>query len=98
MSAASSWSGQRRAFPEAMRRAILARDPICRDCRQQPATEADHITSHAECLRRGINPDTLDNGQGLCHDCHAAKTRREQRHGKARLTAPKRTPKHPSDA
>lgn len=97
MTRETSWSGERRAFPAAMRRAILDRDPTCRACGTSASTEADHIISHAECLRRGIEPDTLDNGQGLCRSCHWAKTKREQRQGKARLKVPKRVPRHPSD-
>lgn len=94
----TSWSGNRNSFPTPMRQAILARDPICRACGQRPATEADHIINHAECTRRGINPDTLDNGQGLCRGCHWTKTKREQRQGKARLATPRRVARHPSEA
>jgi len=38
------------------------------------ATEVDHIVP----LSQG-GPDEWDNLQGLCHDCHAAKTAREMR-------------------
>lgn len=102
----TSWSGQRRSFPTASRLAILRRDPTCRcagcphctpnGC-NRPSTIADHILNHAACQRAGIDPDTLDNGQGLCGGCHDVKTRAEQVAGRARLK-PRRTPRHPSDA
>ncbi|MDR2930651.1 MAG: HNH endonuclease [Propionibacteriaceae bacterium] len=92
----TSWSGHRAAFPPKLRSQILKRDKTCRICRTAKATEADHITNHADCLRQGINPDTLANGQGLCHDCHADKTRQEIAAGQARLK-PRRVYRHPSD-
>lgn len=82
----TSWSGQRRSFPTAMRRRILNRDPICKACGTEPSTIADHVLNHATCLRLGINPDTEDNGQGLCDDCHRVKTRVEQQAGTALRT------------
>ena len=41
----------------------------------QPATEVDHIVEVAD----GGDLYGLDNLQSLCHSCHAAKTKREQR-------------------
>lgn len=38
---------------------------LCRSCNELPATEVDHID--------GSSNDT-SNLQGLCHDCHTAKT------------------------
>ena len=93
----TSWSGDRVQFPTAMRATILRRDKWCAICGQQRAVEADHIRPVAECRRAGIDPDTLSNGQGLCHDCHAAKTSREIAAGKTRMT-PRRQYRHPSDA
>ena len=100
----TSWSGQRRSFPPAMRTAILKRDRTCRctGCEacnpagcDQRATEADHITNHAECLRQGVEPDTMANAQGMCSSCHAVKSWRERNQGRMRLI-PKRVQQHPS--
>ena len=58
------------------RAAVLARDPICRGwppgsrCLSE-ATVGDHVTP----LRLGGAPYELENGQGLCRDCHWLKTR-----------------------
>jgi len=60
---------------EAWRKAVLRERPWCKDPRgRHPdalllATHADHIVP----LKQGGTWD-LDNGQGLCHDCHSAKT------------------------
>lgn len=61
---------QRRAF----RDAVLARDHTCQACHTRPATEADHIIPTA--AGGPNNPHT--NGQGLCHECHQAKTRADK--------------------
>ena len=58
------------------RRAILARDPVCRHCGIAQATHADHITA----LRKG-GDFSLENGQGLCASCHNRKTAKEGRWG-----------------
>jgi 5-methylcytosine-specific restriction protein A len=51
------------------RQRILRRDPICKACDVMPATEVDHVTPNDD------HSDT--NLQGLCADCHRAKTSRE---------------------
>ena len=61
-----------------MRAAILRLHPVCAACRCAPSTIADHIINHAECLRRGVNPDTIINGQGMCVPCHDRKTKAER--------------------
>jgi 5-methylcytosine-specific restriction protein A len=92
----SSWSGQRRSFPTAMRTAILRMYPVCVACGRAPSTVADHVVNHAECIRRGINPDTIANGQGMCSPCHDVKTKAEARAGRARQPRERRPPeKHP---
>lgn len=61
-----------------LRQAILARDPLCVEClkrdgRATPATEVDHV------IPRDMRPDLEfdpDNLQGLCKQCHGAKTAR----------------------
>ena len=57
-----------------LRGMVLARDPICRMCNRNPATIADHIIPH-----KGIWElfSDLLNLQGLCGECHARKTARE---------------------
>jgi len=95
----TSWSGDRQPFPTATRQAILRRDKWCTNCHWERATEADHIINVAQARRQGWTPaqyDDINNGQGLCATCHAAKTRQEIKQGKARMT-PRRVARHPSD-
>lgn len=54
------------------RQLVLARDPVCRACGRAPSTVADHVVS----LAAG-GDWTLENGQGMCRACHAAKSRDE---------------------
>ena len=87
------WRSSYVGFTWAQRAAILKRDRYC-PC-GRPATEADHRRSVADCQRAGIDPNTLDNGQGLCPDCHALKTAAEKRQGQQRMV-PRRPPRpHP---
>ncbi|WP_169923725.1 HNH endonuclease signature motif containing protein [Propionicimonas paludicola] len=103
----TSWSGRRNSYPKPIRAKILRRDPTCQcpgcpNCTPngctQPSTIADHRIPHAECLRQGINPDTLDNGQGLCSPCHDHKTRGEQQAGRERLKGHRGPKPHPNQA
>jgi 5-methylcytosine-specific restriction protein A len=48
---------------------IIARDPVCRACRRAWSVTADHIIPKA----RG-GTDDESNLQGLCAQCHTAKT------------------------
>ena len=59
---------------------ILARDPICRDCRREASTDVDHIIMAIMWCGTGEN-DYYDerNLQGLCKSCHSRKTARETR-------------------
>lgn len=103
----TSWSGRRRSWPTAMRTQILRAHPTCQcpgcpactpnGC-DNPSTVADHKTPHAECLRAQIDPDTLDNAQGLCEGCHNHKTAREQAAGRHRLRGLRAPRQHPSQA
>lgn len=95
--ASTSWSGQRRSFPTAMRNAILARDPVCVACHEAPSVVADHRRAYVVCLRAGIDPDSMENGQGMCGPCHDAKTRAEQRAGLARVAKRRPPERHPGD-
>ena len=95
----TSWCGDRRSFPTAVRAAILRRDPICRACGVSPSTIADHIVNVAKARREGW-PDALidgeHNGQGLCERCHDEKTKRERLEGIAARGTRKRKPEaHP---
>ena len=59
---------------QAVRARVLRAQPLCVAClrmgRIVPATEVDHIVA----LANG-GADTDENRQGLCPDCHEAKTR-----------------------
>lgn len=65
------------------RRAVaLRRHPFCVDCgnrgRVRPSTEVDHVIPHRGDPRLFWDEDNL---QGLCHECHGAKTVAEQQRG-----------------
>ena len=66
------WTWQKR------RDAILAREPLCRPCKQAgrvtSATEIDHVVPKAQ-----GGTDQPDNLQPICSDCHEAKTKTERR-------------------
>jgi len=53
------------------RKAILARDQICRRCGNARASHADHIVSISK--RPDLRLD-LRNGRGLCASCHSVVT------------------------
>jgi 5-methylcytosine-specific restriction protein A len=72
----SSKRGYRRRHYR-LREIVLARDPICRACGEEPSVIADHVTP----LRQGGAPYDLDNLQGLCTRCHNRKTARERGRG-----------------
>ena len=80
--------GQRR------RARILARDPICRACRINPSTVADHIIN----LERSMKDDrtvTDEEMQGLCKGCSNAKSAREAAAGKPTRLRP--AERHPGE-
>lgn len=73
-----AWSGstRRQRLPpdwDRRRRSILARDPTCQDGRVCQglalSTEVDHILAGDD--------HSLANLQGICHQCHKAKTAAE---------------------
>lgn len=73
-----AWAGstRRQRLPpdwERRRRAVLARDPICQDGRACHGLALSREVDHIE---RGDNHD-LENLQGICVDCHRAKTQAE---------------------
>ena len=49
------------------RKLVLHRDKICQNCKRRPATEAHHIKPLEDYPQFALD---LDNGQGLCWDCH----------------------------
>jgi 5-methylcytosine-specific restriction endonuclease McrA len=58
-----------------LRLLVLAREPVCRACGRDGATEVDHIKP----IRDGGQRLSFDNLQALCGPCHSRKTRRENR-------------------
>lgn len=66
---------------QALRAELFGRDPLCVDCRAsgrtRAATQRDHIIPLAE---GGLDDES--NTQGLCDDCHDAKSRREATRGR----------------
>ena len=49
---------------DAMRKSVLAEDPICRICGVNPSTRVDHIVSRAE-----GGSDERGNLRGICYAC-----------------------------
>ena len=69
---------RKRKSYQALRRQVLAEQPLCEQCRREgraaAAVEVDHV------LRSSTHPELLhdrDNLQALCRRCHEAKTARE---------------------
>ena len=64
---------------ERLRRAILSKEPLCRQCKRdgvnEKATEVDHIVP----LSQGGRPYHVDNLQPLCKPCHSRKTAAESK-------------------
>ena len=61
------------------RAAVLAADPVCVVCRQQPATVADHYPlSRKQLLSHGMNPNDPAHGRGVCKRCHDTETAKHQ--------------------
>lgn len=63
---------------ESIRPAQLAREPLCRLCKERgrivAATEVDHIVP----ISQGGSEIHQDNLQSLCTDCHSRKTAADQ--------------------
>ena len=56
-----------------LRNRILRFNPLCVTCQRIGRLTAATQVDHREPLHKGGSNDA-DNLQGLCHDCHAAKT------------------------
>ncbi|RYF02411.1 MAG: HNH endonuclease [Comamonadaceae bacterium] len=67
-----------------LRAELFTRDPLCAECkrfgRATRATQRDHIVS----LEEG-GQDVEENTQGLCYDCHEAKSKAERERGVQRV-------------
>lgn len=59
------------------RAGVLAREPLCRECRRAGYTVGAEEVDHVEPIHRGGAVFDLDNVQPLCRRCHARKTARE---------------------
>lgn len=95
-----TWQGTTRTSTPEWRRlrlTILRRDRgRCYICRGV-ATEVDHILSHVECVRLGLDPDLPTNLAAICSTCHARKSSTEGNAEQARRRALRRRPaeRHP---
>lgn len=90
---AGGWEGSDRKdelppnWNSEIRPRILRRDPWCMKCRRAPSVEVDHI------LRGNDHRDR--NLQGLCTQCHAAKSSREGNDAQRRIRLARWRPKRP---
>lgn len=75
-----------------VRTLILLRDPICQVCGKNPSTEIDHRFDEGGLRERYAkngylsDEDKYDpaNLEGLCHKCHAERTKIDRQHRKGR--------------
>jgi 5-methylcytosine-specific restriction protein A len=90
----TSWSGNRRSFPTAVRQQIMDRDGwLCQingPTGSVQATQADHRVPHAE-----GGSDDITNGQAVCSNCHDAKTQQERQRGQAKRSRKRNPMRHP---
>ena len=87
---AHRWDADRRSVPrvrgrqlQARRKALFAREPLCRVCRAQGRVSAATIRDHVVPLAEG-GSDEDDNVQPLCECCSDSKTREESKRGRDR--------------
>lgn len=66
---------------DAMRKRVLAEEPLCRECSRAGKVAASTIADHIKPKAEG-GSDDRDNYQGLCRPCSTAKTAKES--GRAR--------------
>lgn len=75
---------------DALRKIIMAQEPLCRTCTEQgrvtAATHVDHIVPKAE-----GGTDDPSNLQALCTDCHKDKTAHESARAQGRTFKPRLT-------
>lgn len=65
-----------------LRRLILSEEPLCRICKTEGRISATEIADHIIPLAQGGSNDR-SNFQGLCGECHDAKSTREAAEGRA---------------
>ena len=71
--------GYGREHETRFRKAVLARDPICRSCGKARSTVADHWPlSRRQLVAQGMDPDEPQHGRGLCKTCHDHSTSERQ--------------------
>jgi 5-methylcytosine-specific restriction protein A len=68
---------------DAMRKRVLAEEPLCRACSAAGRVEATTIADHIKPKAEG-GTDDRENYQGLCRPCSIAKTARESGRGRRR--------------
>lgn len=61
------------------RKQFLARNPLCRECEKQGQVKAATDVDHIQAVTGPDDPLFWEpsNHQALCHECHSAKTARE---------------------
>lgn len=77
------WSEGYRRFPPAVIDRVRREEPACRSC-GAPTAEVDHVVGRADALRMGWPEELIQdrrNAQGLCSECHRAKTSVERTRG-----------------
>jgi 5-methylcytosine-specific restriction endonuclease McrA len=90
------------------RQALLDSENCCSRCGvdgDEVKLQVDHVISHEEGKRRGLDLkwlDSIENAQVLCVRCHRLKTKAETQRGvdryQQRRTGKRPKPQHPSDA
>jgi len=90
----TSWSGNRRSFPTAVRQQIMDRDNWRCQIKSGgclgKATQADHIRPWAE-----GGTDDASNGQAVCTACHDKKTGVERQRGMQKRSRKRQPMTHP---
>lgn len=93
----TGWKGSTRAsrlpsnWRSEIRLRILARDPVCRLAYPGVCTGVSVEVDH----RNPGDDHSDENLQGLCHECHAEKTKREAATARWRFRERRPIPKHP---
>lgn len=62
-----------------IRRAVLDANPLCVICQKKGIVRLAEFVDHIKALMNGGTND-MDNYQGLCKDCHDAKTAQDKGH------------------
>ena len=75
---------------EAKRKALLAREPLCRECRKHGRVEVARIADHIIPKADGGTDDD-ENYQPLCQSCSDEKTARESARAQGRTYRPRVT-------